>query len=240
MKVSSLTICKNEDEIIQDMLEYLENVVDEIIVVDGGSLDNTPVLLAKFALKSKVPVIWFNHKMPNSFAEQRNFAISKCTGDWILHTDADEQYTPSLKVGLESLISRKGVMGYSFPTFHLFPDDKHYVNEDADPHIRLFRNNSKIKYEGKIHEFLTYKGVKLYPHPSHFDPYTQKYVKYISNIRLLHYGYLRPKQNVIKKIANWKENDFMKISEKAGIPIKEEDWLDPKPKKVKDIKDAEL
>lgn len=239
LKVSSLTICLNESEIIEEMLEYVQWVVDEIVIVDGGSIDYTPDIIQKFAKRSVVPVKLFIHKMPNSFAEQRNFAKSKCSGKWILHIDSDEKYSDSLIVGMNSMTARKEISAFSFPTWHHFPDENHYVNTDADPHIRLFRNIHQIKYKGDVHEYLTYNQHQLINHPSHFTPFTTRHVRYIPTIRLRHYGFMRPKDNVKKKIETWR-NHWKEKSAEAGIPADENFFLEPKPEMIFSIYDNKV
>lgn len=238
-KVSSLTICLNESEIIEEMLEYVQNVVNEIVIVDGGSTDGTHDIIKAFAQRSRVPVKLFVRPMPESFADQRNFAKSKCTGAWILHIDSDEKYSDSLEVGMPAMTARKEINGFSFPTWHHFPDDEHYMNTDADPHIRLFRNIPQIEYKGDIHEYIAYEGHQLINHPSHFTPITLKHVRYIPTVRLRHYGFMRPKESVEKKVKTWKEKWFVKSSEE-GIPANEDFFKQPKPDRVYSIHDNKV
>lgn len=234
MKLSTLTICTNEDEFIEQCIKYCQTIADEIIIVDGGSTDDTLKIIEKM-MKSSKRIKLFKNKMGESFADQRNFAKSKCTGHWILQVDADEKFEPGLKVGISALIARTRIIGYSFPTYHLWKDEKHYVNADADPHIRLFQNIPEVKYVGDVHETLTFRTHALIPHPSHFNKFTERYVRYIGSVRLLHYTFLRSKESVRKKVKNWKK--FYQKSADAGVPVTDEFFKKPKPKKVFKIGD---
>jgi len=89
MKISANMIVKNEENNIRKSLNSLLGKVDEIIVVDTGSTDNT-----KDIIRDEYPTVkLFNFTWNNSFADARNFALSKCKkfNDFILYIDADEQ-----------------------------------------------------------------------------------------------------------------------------------------------------
>ncbi len=70
---------------------------DEVIVVDGGSTDNT-VELARATGAQVIESPW------RGFAIQRNVAIDAACGDWILEVDADERVSPALRTSIEALL----------------------------------------------------------------------------------------------------------------------------------------
>jgi glycosyltransferase involved in cell wall biosynthesis len=82
--LSVAMIVKNEEEMLDAALESVRGA-DEIVVVDTGSTDKT-VEIAKKHTDS----VYTDYKWNDDFAEARNYASSKCTGDWILILDADE------------------------------------------------------------------------------------------------------------------------------------------------------
>ncbi len=67
---------------------------DELIVVDSGSTDGTPDIAARLGAKV------FHNPWPG-FGQQKNFAASKATHDWVLNLDADEVLTPELAHEIE-------------------------------------------------------------------------------------------------------------------------------------------
>ena len=81
-----IILTKNEEEVIADCLDSVRDISDEVLVVDSGSEDRTPDIAEKFGAKV------IHHSFEN-FAEQRNFAMSKARGDWVLYIDADERVT---------------------------------------------------------------------------------------------------------------------------------------------------
>ena len=104
LSVSVVVITRNEEANLARTLESVEPLVGnnqgEIIVIDSGSTDRT-VDIAK-SLGAKVFVEEWK-----GYAAQKNSAIEKATGDWILSLDADEEVdTPlgeAIAATLESL-----------------------------------------------------------------------------------------------------------------------------------------
>jgi glycosyltransferase involved in cell wall biosynthesis len=85
--LSLALIAKNEEEVIGRVLMCAQLVCDELIVVDTGSTDRT-VERAEAAGARVHRFEWCD-----DFAAARNFAFSKCSGDWILWLDADDLIT---------------------------------------------------------------------------------------------------------------------------------------------------
>ena len=84
MKFSLCMIVKNESAILRDCLDSLKDIMDEIIIVDTGSTDDTRKIAAEYT-----PYL-YDYAWNDDFAAARNFAFSKATGDYIYSADADE------------------------------------------------------------------------------------------------------------------------------------------------------
>jgi glycosyltransferase involved in cell wall biosynthesis len=80
----------NEGKNIKACLESVKGLADEIIVVDGGSRDETVKVAGNF----KVTVIETDN--PPIFHINKQKALDACHSDWILQLDADERITPLL------------------------------------------------------------------------------------------------------------------------------------------------
>ncbi|WP_342590455.1 glycosyltransferase family 2 protein [methane-oxidizing endosymbiont of Gigantopelta aegis] len=88
-RLSIIIITKNEAEHITRCLESV-SWADEIIVLDSGSTDNTVSLCRQYT-----PLVYETDWL--GFGVQKQRALDKATGDWVLSIDADEQVTDSLK-----------------------------------------------------------------------------------------------------------------------------------------------
>src|SRR5436190_22371274 len=83
-KLSLCMIVKNESKHLANCLESVDGVVDEIIIVDTGSTDNTIEIAEKYGAKV------FHYKWHDDFGAARNEALKYASGDWVLVLDADE------------------------------------------------------------------------------------------------------------------------------------------------------
>src|SRR5882757_647536 len=93
MQLSVVIITFNEEANIGRTLASVQPLVadgkGEIIVVDSGSTDRTVEIAKSFGAKVFIED-W------KGYAAQKNSAIDKATGDWILSLDADEELSPGL------------------------------------------------------------------------------------------------------------------------------------------------
>jgi glycosyltransferase involved in cell wall biosynthesis len=141
MKLEACIIVKNESAMIESCLKSLRGI-DLITVVDTGSRDET-VFLAKKYTKNVHHYVW-----SDDFSAARNYALSKCTGDWILIIDADERLdTPIDEV--KRLCSRAG---------HMVLCAKVKTKDEQLWSTRLFKRRKEIYYKYPVHNVLTYEG----------------------------------------------------------------------------------
>lgn len=91
-------IVKNEAENLQACLETVKGWVDEIIILDSGSTDNTETIARQYTQK-----FFVNDQWPG-FGLQRRLAQSHVESDYILWLDADERVTPELKQSIEQTL----------------------------------------------------------------------------------------------------------------------------------------
>ena len=84
MKFSLCMIVKNEAAVLRDCLNSLRDIMDEIIIVDTGSTDETKSIAYEYTTQV------YDFEWKDDFAEARNFAFSKASGDYIYSADADE------------------------------------------------------------------------------------------------------------------------------------------------------
>lgn len=139
MLLSACMIVKNEESFLEGSLISLKDLVDEIVIVDTGSTDQTVEIA-----RSHGAVV---HHSPwrDDFAQARNVAIDKAQGDWILRIDADERVKPFSRAALEKLLLEPSVIAYSCPV--------HYLRGWTPfSTLHLYRNHPEVRYSGVIHE----------------------------------------------------------------------------------------
>ncbi|GAB6927540.1 hypothetical protein JCM10914A_15230 [Paenibacillus sp. JCM 10914] len=148
LPISACLIVKDEEMYIEQCIQSLKPVVNEIIVVDTGSTDQT---LAKLEQNS---INVFHYEWNNSFSEARNYAISLASEPTILVIDADETLDPSTVPSLNEYLSHSRNLPASV---NIVSKLDRYRNVNSRI-TRLFPNSEDYRYHGMIHEQLYYKG----------------------------------------------------------------------------------
>jgi glycosyltransferase involved in cell wall biosynthesis len=148
--ITAAVITLNEEQMLPGLLASLA-WADEIVLVDGGSLDRT-VELAR-AAGCRVAEHPFD-----TYARQRNRALGLAGGDWILSIDADERPTPRLVDEIRTTIAVSRRAAYRVPIrSRIFGRRMRYSGTQDDRPVRLFRRG-QAHWSGDVHEVLQVSG----------------------------------------------------------------------------------
>ena len=146
--ISLCMILKDEEKTIQRCLDNMKDVVDEIVIVDTGSKDNTKELIKEYTDKI------YNFKWVDDFSKARNYSFSKATKDYILWLDADEIIDNDNKY---KLLELKKNLNENIDIISM----KSYINldENNNPQIiatrnRLVKRIKNYKWIGFVHEYI--------------------------------------------------------------------------------------
>lgn len=152
MRISACYIVRNEAANLKRSLESLEGMVDEIVVVDTGSSDDT----IKVAEAHGARV--FHFPWQDDFSAARNVSLSKATGDWILVVDADEYFSEDMGKNIRPVVERYG-MDADLLIFLRRELDQDSGEVLLDTYVsRLLRRVDCLAYEGAIHEEPRHRG----------------------------------------------------------------------------------
>ncbi len=88
--ISAILITYNEEDDLPEALQSLSGVAEEFVVVDSVSSDNTCEVARQYGAR----VI---SRQFTNFGDQKNFAASQATHDWVLSLDADERLSSELR-----------------------------------------------------------------------------------------------------------------------------------------------
>lgn len=113
-----VAIAKNESRDMPGFLAHLLPWVDEIVIVDDGSTDNTRELAA--AAGTKVKLVHRRLEPAGGFAAQRNFGIDSARAEWLLHMDIDERVTPELAAQILTAIEQEACNGFRYRRLNFF------------------------------------------------------------------------------------------------------------------------
>jgi glycosyltransferase involved in cell wall biosynthesis len=99
--ISAALIVRNEERYLEGCLASLAGQVDQIVVVDTGSTDNSTRIADDFSVKL------LHWPWTGDFCAARNCALDAASGDWILYIDADVRLRLPTGVCLSSYLERK-------------------------------------------------------------------------------------------------------------------------------------
>ncbi|WP_243471267.1 glycosyltransferase family 2 protein [Winogradskyella sp. MH6] len=105
LKLSGVIITFNEERNIERCLQSLVNVVDEIVVVDSYSTDNTKAICQKFNAT-------FIEQKFLGYIEQKNFALQQASYNHIVSLDGDEALSEELQKSIIKLKNNWVFDGY--------------------------------------------------------------------------------------------------------------------------------
>ena len=159
MILSVVIITHNEEANIGRTLASVQPLVadgkGEIVVVDSGSTDRTIEIAKSFGAKVFVEE-W------KGYAAQKNSAIDKATGEWILSLDADEEISSTMLDFLRLVLF--GQHKDEFADFRggmIFPRRNSFLGRPLrhggfypDPKLRLFRRGHARFEDRAVHEDL--------------------------------------------------------------------------------------
>ena len=178
MKLSVAMITYNEEKNLERTLKAIKDVAYEIVIVDSGSTDNTKEIalahMAKFYTEE-----W------KGYGAQKNSAIEKCSGEWILIIDADEEISPELLEEIKEVSSKdKDVYEVNFLSVCFGKKIKHGGWSNTY-RIRLFKNGIGKFNTNEVHEEFIHTGSlgrlsgKIYHHSyNDINDYLTKFNRY--------------------------------------------------------------
>ncbi len=181
-RLSLCMIVRDESRWLAGCLDSVRALVDEMIVVDTGSTDDTIAIAQSYGAKI-VPAAW-----EDDFSKARNISLEHATGDWILVLDADERIGRRDHAAVRDLIEHPrndlyslvqtsysdSSVTFSIPNTLTDPEAQGYSGYFESPLTRVFRRDPAIRFHGVIHE-----------HATHADP---SRLPAISTIRIHHLG----------------------------------------------------
>lgn len=150
--ISLCMIVKNEADIIERCLKSVHHLVDEIVIVDTGSTDDTKSICRRYTDRL------FDFEWIDDFSAARNYAFEQATGDFIFWLDADDvlsvedqQKFAELKETLTPDVSAVS-MEYQL-----------WFTPDGEPshslrRYRLVNRERSFRWVGTVHEYLEVSG----------------------------------------------------------------------------------
>lgn len=176
-KINLVMIVKNEQEKLERCLKSVKDIVNEIIIIDTGSIDKTKHIASKYN------ALIYDYMWDNDFSNARNFGLEKSDSDWNLILDADEYIVDIDYNKLNLFLKQKEKRIGTIKILNLFEKNNETMTSQSFV-SRLAPQG--IFFKGKIHEQLKsnydreYCGITI-----EHDGYLDKSKKIDRNISLL-------------------------------------------------------
>lgn len=152
LTLSVIIIVKNEARNIRRCLRSLAGLANEIIILDSGSTDNTVEICRQYT--SHV----FITDWPG-YGPQKNRALRRAQGDWVLSLDADEWVTAPLRAEIQHAIQQTDVQGFYLPRLNMFCGRfQRHGDAARDKVLRLFQRNAGEFTNDIAHEKVICQG----------------------------------------------------------------------------------
>ncbi|WP_044469862.1 glycosyltransferase family 2 protein [Mannheimia massilioguelmaensis] len=150
--ISVAMIVKNEAQDLASCLETVKDWVDEIVILDSGSTDNTQQIALSFGAK-----FYTNSDWPG-FGKQRQIAQQYVTSDYVLWLDADERVTPELRQSIQAAIAKNEANTvYQLPRLsEVFGRKIYHSGWYPDYVVRLYQTKFAHYGDELVHEKVHY------------------------------------------------------------------------------------
>ncbi|MCA6599241.1 MAG: glycosyltransferase [Pseudanabaena sp. M57BS1SP1A06MG] len=151
--LSLCMIVKNESASLARCLDSVHSIVDEIIVVDTGSVDNTKEIALSYNAKI------YDYEWNDDFASARNYANNQANGEWILSLDADEELVLNGDIRDYLYLQKDIILCTTLYRYNISLNSNKLIQEAY--FFRIFRRDQKLHFCGRLHEQLFYENRPL-------------------------------------------------------------------------------
>ncbi len=147
MKLSLTMIVRDEAAVLARCLDSVCDLVDEIVIADTGSKDDTRAIAERYTEHV------FDLPWRQNFAAARNAAIDRAHGDYILWMDADDILPQESRAGFAEL---KKLLQERAPDVVMCP---YAAGELIFCRERIFKREARFRFLGRVHECVQPSGV---------------------------------------------------------------------------------
>ena len=158
LPISVFIIAKNEADRIGYTIKSVRDWVDEVLVVDSGSVDATARISENLGAK----VI---HNDWKGYGPQKVFGEKTCRNDWILNIDADEKVSPELAEEIKQVFNEHHTnKAYRLKIHALYPFQKKLpIFPVGTTQVRLYNRNHAGFKDSEIHDSVVLRDAEEFP-----------------------------------------------------------------------------
>ncbi|MDB5388449.1 MAG: wbbL 5 [Planctomycetaceae bacterium] len=149
VRLSLCMIVRDNESTIRPCLESIRPWVDEMVIVDTGSLDTTPEICREYGARV------FEFPWIDDFSAARNASLKHAQGEWIFWMDSDDTISAKCGRELRELANTRhpeNVLGYVMQVHCPRMSENGHADITVVDHIKLFPNRPELRFEHRIHE----------------------------------------------------------------------------------------
>ena len=173
MSIALTLIVRDEAHNLPGCLDSVKGLFDELVVVDTGSVDDTPKIARDYGARL------FKFEWINDFGAARNHGLDRVRSDYVMRMDADDRLFPGHHKRLARLLDSLDPRQPRAYFCRVIAAEGNGVVRTCDEH-RIWPAQHGIRYHGRIHERVRIQedapGVPILN----------------SEVRIDHHGYAQP------------------------------------------------
>lgn len=142
-------IVRDSSRTLPAALQSVRPHVDEMVVVDTGSVDKTPAIATQLGARV------FHFPWCDDFSAARNESLRHARGDWLFWMDSDDTIDPINGQKLRDLANRDHdpkLLGFVMQVHCPGPGEDNREDVTVVDHVKLIRNRPDLRFDGRIHE----------------------------------------------------------------------------------------
>jgi len=186
--ITAFILTKNSEKTIERTLKSLVPLQCGIVILDTGSTDKTVQCCLQYGC-----TVWYD-SWKDDFSQARNIAIAYCSTPWLLMIDSDEELSLFDKEFFALHYKNQMIGGFSVTIKNYLNDSLTSFSKHA--YTRIFRNDKRIRFEGKIHE-------QILPSIQNTG-----FTVIESPFEIIHYGYMENSEEKRQRNRQLLENEF--------------------------------
>lgn len=164
---------KNEEGVLERMIDSVKDIIDEFVIVDTGSTDSTKEIIAKYGKLHEIPFV--------NYVDTKNECLKLATGEYILYMDADEVLYQGKEV-IKEWAEGKEVEALVCKITE-GPHENYNQSTMQYDRLRMWKNNGKWRFEGPgVHEVCVGPGPivtdgRIFVRHDHTDKHPESFGK---------------------------------------------------------------
>ncbi|MFN0019104.1 MAG: glycosyltransferase [Pirellulaceae bacterium] len=148
-RLSIAIIARNAAEALAETLVSIRNLADEIVVLDTGSTDETPMIAERLGAKLH------RRAWDDSFAAARNACLTHVSGDWVLWMDAGERLEKEEARLVREFVNEHADLATAYLLRVALPGQEACISGEQIACVRLHPNRPGLIFHGRVRESLT-------------------------------------------------------------------------------------